>query len=131
MTNFEHYKDKICEILLETGLPPAIKNGKPCVCKNLTDYCGDCDFQNNYCETSLKEWLNAEYIEPPIDWIKVDIDTPILVKDYKGNMWFKRYFAGFFNGKVWAWTSGKTSFSVDSIDDRIQWSCAKLAEEEE
>lgn len=42
-----------------------------------------------------KEWLNSEYVEPEVDWSKVPIDTPILVRVSEDEEWDKRYFAGF------------------------------------
>lgn len=65
--------------------------------------------------------------EPEVDWSKVAVDTPILVKDFENENWLKRYFAKFENGKVYAWNDGRTSWS--STCDNISWKYAKLAEE--
>lgn len=45
-----------------------------------------------------------------VDWESVEVDTPILVSN-DNKTWFKRYFAGYKDGKVYAWLSGKTSWS--------------------
>ena len=69
--------------------------------------------------------------EPEIDWYKVAVDTPILVKDSEAEdaAWQHRYFAKYVNGVVYAWLSGSTSWSADNDDDIFAWKFAKLAEE--
>ena len=57
------------------------------------------------------------------------VDTPILVRDSKKTRWVKRYFAKYENGDVYAWNSGKTSWSSDG--NTSFWHMAKLAESEE
>ena len=60
-----------------------------------------------------------------IDWSKVEVDTPILVRD-DGCVWARRYFAEYKNGKVRTYFNGATSWSSDG---RLgSWECAKLAE---
>lgn len=63
-----------------------------------------------------------------VDWSKVAVDTPILVKDIKEQEWGKRYFAFFKDGKVYAWIGGATSWSADGDKDVLKWEYAKLAE---
>lgn len=72
-----------------------------------------------------KKWANSEYIEPPIDWSKVAVDTPILVRDNSFSEWGKRYFAKYENGGVYAWSNGTTSRSGDRC---TPWKLAKLPE---
>lgn len=69
----------------------------------------------------------AEYLGY-VDWSKVPVDTPILVKDDYDDKWEKAYFAGYKNGMVYAWDNGRTSFSARSKDDTFIWDRAKLAE---
>lgn len=69
----------------------------------------------------------AEYLGY-VDWSKVPVDTPILVKDDYDDKWEKAYFAGCKNGMVYAWDNGRTSFSARSKDDTFIWDRAKLAE---
>ena len=64
--------------------------------------------------------------EPEIDWYKVAVDTPILVKNSKNENWHERHFAKYVNGRVYAWNDGKTSWTEDGV---IAWAYAKLAEE--
>lgn len=63
-----------------------------------------------------------------VDWSKVPVDTPILVRDFETSKWEKRYFAFFENGRVNAWCGGTTSWSNKNITRTISWKYAKLAE---
>ena len=69
----------------------------------------------------------AEYLGV-VDWSKVAVDTPILVKDDYDDKWEKAYFALYENEMVYAWNDGRTSFSARSKDDTFIWDNAKLAE---
>ena len=64
--------------------------------------------------------------EPEIDWSKVEVDTPILVRDYENHTWNKRHFAKYTGGKVRAWNNGNTSWTGEYTQS---WRFAKLAEE--
>ncbi len=75
-------------------------------------------------------WLEEEYKEPEVDWSKVAVDTPILVRDTEKEKWHKRYFAKFKNGVVTAWYNGATSWSEEGKSSR-EWRQAKLAEEKD
>jgi hypothetical protein len=63
-----------------------------------------------------------------IDWDKVPVDTPILVKQSGGDDWEKRHFAFYKNGKVYSWLSGTTSWTTENNDYVFSWRYAKLAE---
>ena len=69
--------------------------------------------------------------KPEIDWSKVAVDTPILVRDSKTEdaAWRHRHFAKYENGIVYAWLSGCTSWSAYHDDSIFAWEFAKLAEE--
>ena len=66
--------------------------------------------------------------EPEIDWNKVKVDTPILVRQGKNGEWLERHFSKYENGDVYAWVDGQTSWTGA---DEIKWKYAKLAENEE
>ena len=66
--------------------------------------------------------------EPEIDWNKIKVDTPILVRDNKDNKWLKRYFAKYEDGLVYAWLGENTSYDTCNA---AKWKYAKLAESEE
>ena len=63
-----------------------------------------------------------------VDWSKVAVDTPILVKQNEQDKWEKRHFAYFKDGSVSAWLCGATSWSADYEGDTTNWNLAKLAE---
>ena len=69
----------------------------------------------------------AEYLGF-IDWSKVKVDTPILVKDDCDDKWEKAYFAKYEDEMIYAWNNGRTSFSARSEDDTFICDRAKLAE---
>lgn len=66
----------------------------------------------------------AEYLGI-VDWSKVAVDTPILVRN-NGCVWTRRYFAEYKNGKVRTYSDGATSWSSDGRMG--SWEYAKLAE---
>ena len=128
MTNKEKYAYKIIEIAVRSKL--ALKDGKPIPCTRMR--CSECGFfsPDHSCRFNACEWLDSEYVAPPVDWSKVAVDTPILVRDSEKNVWKKRYFAKYENGMVCTWGYGATSWSADS-DNVCDWKIAKLAEGEE
>lgn len=84
-----------------------------------------CNLNNFY---TLKQILYLDFKKVyDIDWSKVEVDTKILVSD-DGNVWRRRYFAKYENGKVCAFVGGATSFS--NRGSYISWKYAKLYKEE-
>ena len=127
MKNQEKYADEIktytngssyCEeIIIPNVLKPL---GKSCV-----------DTSCDVCNSLTILWLMEEYEEPKepeTDWSKVKVDTPILVRDFEGSDWLKRYFAKYEDGYVYAWGNGCTSWNADNM---YAWNYTKLAESEE
>lgn len=132
MTNREKYAEQILDIALSGGSVAIDKKGNICRCSSIG--CNNCIFaktkiDDSYCEKRIKEWSEQEYVEPPVDWSKVAVDTKILVRDSEGESWRKRHFAKFEDGKIFAWTNGATSFSAYNSDFTKQWNQGKLAEE--
>ena len=66
--------------------------------------------------------------EISIDWSKVPVDTPILVRDQENELWKKEHFAKYKNNKIYTWLCGRTSWSATAT---VNWKYAKLAEESE
>ena len=136
MTNREKYAEQILDIACGGDYVAVRKKDmKPDWCKNIE--CHECYFyvsnENCYdtrenCYDTRKEWCESEYIEPPIDWSKIPVDTPILVKNIENEEWRHRHFAEFNDGIVYAWEGGKTSWSLLSLG-KVDWKYAKLAEE--
>ena len=67
-----------------------------------------------------------EYKEPEVDWSKVEVDTPILVRDYESQEWEARHFAKYEDGVIYAWDGGSTSWT--SKGNVTEWKFAKLAD---
>ena len=77
----------------------------------------------------LEEIMNLDFIEvdEKVDWEKVKVDTPILVKKVSG--WKRRCFAKYESGHVYAWDDGMNSFTANNDPSRIsKWDYAKLFE---
>ena len=78
-------------------------------------------------ESGLDKLKKLEKSEVCVDWSKVAVDTPILVSS-KGKHWYRRYFAKYENGMVYAFDDGKTSWTNEEY--KTPWEYAKLAESE-
>lgn len=127
MTNREKYAKELLDIACG-GTPIAVKNGVLCACDG-TIRCDECDLHDDYnCGANTIKWCNSEYIEPAIDWSKVPVDTPILVRHSEGGTWYKRHFGKYKNGKVYAFDNGGTSWSRSNLAD---WEYAKIATDDE
>ena len=130
MTNEEFYKEKIYDAIAKAMA--VSEDGKIAICKQIG--CENCIFRKKQrsvsCRAQMADWLKQEYVEQ-VDWSKVKVDTPILVRNYESGDWTKRYFAKFVDGKVYAWIGGATSWSADGELDVTSWNCAKLAESED
>lgn len=126
MKNYEKYAeeikgyngDSICTDFIEPYILKSI-NAK---CINTS--CPKCHLYRTI-------WLLEDYKEPEepeVDWNNVEVDTPILVRDYEGQEWARRYFAKYENKTIYAWDAGRTSWTGDGV---TEWEYAKLAESEE
>ena len=122
MKNYEKYADAIRGFKGDSFCADFVK---PCVLKS--EYC---DVDCTKCRMLQAIWLLEDYKEPEIDWSKVEVDTPILVKEYEESKWTKRYFAKYEDGVVYAWNNGVTSWTANDDECIIAWSFAKLAETE-
>ena len=119
MKNYEKYADEIREY---KGDSFCIDFVKPNILKS--DHC-ESDFTK--CRMLQMLWLLEEYEEPETDWSKVEVDTPILVRDSENEEWIKRYFAECKYGTVYAWIDGRTSWTENYMES---WKYTKLAETE-
>ena len=90
MTNKEKYGKEILDIAC-TGDRVAMRNSDNVIvgCRKLE--CLDFAFNTHGkgCNDAIEEWTNSEYVEPPVDWSKVAVDTPIFVRDSIEEMWKK------------------------------------------
>jgi len=137
MTNREHYREQIIDICSK-GKRPIFSYDRLTGC-----YGHDCKVCSNWrksqhffgtgfsckAQVNFSKWLEEE-CEPKVDWSKVPVDTPILVKDERSSdKWFERHFAYYHDGKVCAWKNGRTSYTTQQ-DPPSVWQYAKLYEQE-
>lgn len=98
--------------------------------------CEDCKYHNISC-ISMEEIadIGAENhiksvmmfgTKPEIDWTKVKKDTLIEVSD-DGKLWYRRYFAMYEDGKVYAYIGGCTSKTAHY---KNPWKYARIVDEE-
>lgn len=128
MTNREKFAEQILDIACG-GSKIAVNKAtlEPTACYKLA--CKDCLFGLNnteFCTDARKKWANSEYVEPPVDWSKVAVDTPILVRDSANLEWTKRHFAKYEKGSIFTWSDGTTSWSSEGYT--TAWILAKLPE---
>ena len=87
MKNYEKYAEEIRKYegtsFCDDFIIPHIFNSE--------DNCRGIDC--NACHMLQMIWLLEEYKEPEVNWSKVEVDTPILVRDNKNTEWIRRHFA--------------------------------------
>ena len=120
MKNYEKYADEIrkykgCNFCIDFVLPNIMESN---------DCGGNCDV----CRMRQMLWLLEEYKEPKVDWNKVEVNTPILVRHDECDKWSYRYFAKYENGVVYAWHCGYPNWAKDYM---VRWEYAKLAKSED
>lgn len=119
MTNYEKYKDLVISCIAKENICElAYKAHGVKSCYNRT--CEDCT-------TFTVEWLKREPIE--IDWGKVEVDTPVLIKDEKGIMF--RHFAKYYRGHVFVYANGQTSWTNDGETQPWEPDNVKFARDED
>ena len=129
MKNYEKYADEIKRYSDSQVLCDEIKI--PFILKPIGKSCTrdiDCDT----CQILTMLWLLEEYEEPKepeIDWSKVEVDTPILVRDHESQEWDARHFAKYEDGVIYSWIGSGTSWTANG--KMVEWRYAKLAENEE
>ena len=120
MKNYEKYADEIKEY---DGDDFCCNFIRPHILK--ADNCSDIPCSR--CQMLQTLWLLEDCEESEIDWSKVEVDTPLLVRNYINGEWSKRYFVKYEDGKVYTWINGRTSWNETGI---YAWKYAKLAESE-
>ena len=128
MKNYEKYADEIREYNGDSICTDFIE---PYILKSINAKCTNTSCVK--CHLYRTIWLLEDYEEPKepeVDWSKVEVDTPILVRTVEGAEWFKRHFAKYEGGRVFVWNNGKTSWTAHD-ELMTDWNYAKLAESEE
>lgn len=126
MKNYEKYAGEIREYKGDSICTDFIE---PYILKSINAKCINTSCPK--CHLYRTIWLLEDYKEPEepkVDWSNVKVDTPILVRDYEGQEWARKYFAKYENKTIYAWDSGRTSWTGDGV---TEWKYAKLAESEE
>ena len=132
MNNLEKHQKELAKYLLNNESFCVTEEGNICSCRaHYWKSCGNCLFYSlpGGCTKARKDWLMEECVESKVDWSKVAVDTPILVRNFESDLWKHKYFAKYENGKIYAWADGRTSWSANESNDIIDWSFAKLIKE--
>lgn len=135
MKNQKYFEKEILKIAI-TGQAVAVHKDKlePMVCAK--EHCKDClnCGTNGRCKdkgkTVILDWMNEEYIDPAerIDWSKIAIDTPILVRNDECSIWERGYFAGIGKDGIFVYPNGTTNFTQSSREDKpVVYKHARLA----
>ena len=126
MKNYEKYVNKIKEYGGNNFCSMFVE---PHILKSIGLSCGD--LTCGACRVLQLVWLTegGDPKEPEIDWSKVEVDTPVLVRDNENNEWRRFYFAKYENGLVYTWVAGATSWTAKG--NMYKWRFAKLAESED
>lgn len=97
--------------------------------------CDKCPIKNDSICYRPYKWQNLEKFvkmvedwKPAMDWSKVAVDTPILVWN-EGGPKYKRYFAKYENGRLFAWRDGCNSWSANGKVNN--WHYGEIADIEE
>lgn len=132
MTNGEKYKDTIIKYIKGDSVDNINNAYCDFIKSKILSYYGlNCKgLECHDCDTIQSLWFNEEYKEPEekVDWTKVAVDTPVLVRNVDGSNWYKRHFAKYQNGQIFTYTDGKTSWSTQHT---INWKQGKLVDEAE
>lgn len=129
--NDKQFTDELFLRMYDLGYRKAeIENGTVFFYKNcgrISQWSDRVDIRST-CFTEENQQIDiGEYIGI-VDWSKVEVDTPILVKDDCDDKWEKAYFAKYEDEMIYAWDNGRTSFSARNKEDTFIWGRAKLAE---
>lgn len=138
MENQKYYEKEILHIAV-TGCAVAVNKDTyaPMTCsKDMCEHCinhkenGRCDKE----KTAILTWMKEEYIDPAerIDWSKVAIDTPVLVRNGESDVWENAHYAGWKIDEICVFPNGKTSYTFSENDKKnvglITYKHARLAE---
>ena len=124
MKNYEKYADEIRKYKSNFFCSKFVE---PNVLKPIGLSCDDLGCTR--CHMLQTIWLMEEHEKPGVDWSKVKVDTPILVRDDECKEWERRHFAKYEDGIIYAWSGGNTSWSAEG--HTAIWNYVKLAGSED
>lgn len=129
--NDKQFTDELFKRMYDLGYKKAeIENGTIFFYKDrecISQWSNRVDIRST-CFTEENQQIDIAAYLGVVDWSKVKVDTPILVRQHEQDEWEKRHFAYFKDGRVCAWLCGATSWSADYEGDTTDWNFAKLAE---
>lgn len=128
--NDKQFTDELFRRMYDLGYRKAeIENGTVFFYKNcgrISQWSDRVDIRST-CFTEENQQIDiGEYIGI-VDWSKVEVDTPIFVRNRIEDMWKCRYFAKYEDGKVYTWCGGRTSWSNVIAYEPVNWEYAELA----
>ena len=132
MKNYEKYADEIKEYKGDSICTDFVE---PYILKSINAKCTNTSCVK--CHLYRVIWLMEEYKEPEepeVDWSKVEVDTPILVRDNENDGWQRFHFAKYEDGFIYTWTAGATSWTAvgyEAVGSVHRWKYAKLVESED
>ena len=129
--NDKQFTDELFKRMYDLGYRRAeIENGTVFFYKNrecISQWSNRVDIRST-CFTEENQQIDIGEYLGLVDWSKVEVDTPIFVRNSIEEVWKCRYFAMYENGEVYAWQLGRTSWSNVIKNSPIAWKYAKLAE---
>jgi hypothetical protein len=134
MKNREKYKNELIKVIKKDGkLCEFVKKHEVfrMFGKDSTNYC---KMTCVTCGTALQIWLDEEYKEPEVDWVKVPVDTLVRVRDREEQKWTLMYFKGISDydraHRFMTWCDGATSKTAFG-GDYVRWKYCELVEDED
>lgn len=132
MKNKEKYKNELMDVIKMDGRICGFvkKHGVfQMFGKDLESFC---EMTCVTCGTALQIWLDEEYKEPEVDWVKVPVDTLVRVRDSEDEEWTLQYFrciSDITSCKYVTWSDGTTSKTSYGAIKR--WKFCELVEVED
>lgn len=128
--NDKQFTDELFRRMYDLGYRKAeIESGTVFFYKNcgrISQWSNRVDIRST-CFTEENQQIDiAEYLGI-VDWSKVEVDTPIFVRNRIEDTWKCRYFAKYEDGKVYTWCGGRTSWSNVIDYEPVNWEYAELA----
>lgn len=119
MTNYEKYKELVIRCVLTDS-----------ICKLADEAYGNKSCGERTCKECaefMAEWLKRECSE--IDWSKVPVDTPVIIKDK--DVFTYRHFAKYCYGHVYVYANGETSWTTNGEKEGWEPGCVELGRAED
>ena len=128
--NDKQFTDELFKRMYDLGYKKAeIENGTIFFYKDrecISQWSNRVDIRST-CFTEENQQIDIAAYLGVVDWSKVEVDTPIFVKNRSENVWKCRYFAKYEDGKVYTWCGGRTSWSNVISYEPVNWEYAELA----